>query len=546
MWEKIGQRIKNNWQSGLTVALVSIPLSISLAVASRANPVIGIVTAIWAGLVASIFGGSNFNIVGPTGALSGILATYAIIHGEQTLPMLAILTGAMIILAYVLRLERYLVLIPSSVIHGFILGVAFIIGFNQLNFALGLSGLKVHEKFFDNLLESFAHLNQASTETFILFGVFLIGLFLLRKLMPKLPGAVLLTPIGIGIGYLSSNQVIPLTIATLGTKFGVLQFHLFEMPKFYFSAELLTTSITVAIVAILETMLSAKIADGMTHSKHDGRREMRGLGLANVISGLMGGMPATAALARTSLNIKSGANHSSSATISTIFITIISVFMLTFFTYIPLAVIAAILVYVAIQMIEMENFVKYFHYEKTGFFIALAVAAITVYEDPIIGMLFGTAIALILFVEKLSHGHFSMVVNTYDKRSTKLISGTKLEGEQNEGDFSLYSIRGKMCYVNSRAHVARFEANFRTHKHIILRLREVYFMDLDGVEALDEIIDLVLGRGQNIYITSVSPDIAGLLSQLSKGYQRLKKDGAVFGKSEEVIDHLISLARKQR
>ena len=127
----IKENIKNNIKSGLTVALISIPLSVSLAVASNASPLIGIITAIWAGLVAAIFGGSHFNIVGPTGALSGIIATYVIVHGLGGLPVLSVVTGVIVLVAYFLKLERYLVLIPSSVIHGFTLGVAFIIGLNQ-------------------------------------------------------------------------------------------------------------------------------------------------------------------------------------------------------------------------------------------------------------------------------------------------------------------------------------------------------------------------------------------------------------------------------
>lgn len=538
MWKSAKERIIGNWQSGLTVALVSIPLSISLAVASHTSPLTGIITAIWAGLMASLFGGSNYNIVGPTGALSGILATYAIIHGAETLPSLAVLSGVFVLLAYVLKFERYLVLVPSSVIHGFTLGVAFIIGFNQLNFALGLSNLKVHEKFFDNLIESFANIGSMLPSTFLIFVIFLTGLFALRKYVPKLPGAVILTPIGILLGYLSSKQLIPLMLATLGTKFGALEFKLFEMPKLFLSNELVMTALTVAVIAILETMLSAKIADGMTHTKHNGRKEMRGLGIANIVVGLVGGMPATAALARTSLNIKSGATHATSATLSTFFIAMISLFLLSFFTYIPLAVIAAILVYVAIQMVETEHFVKYFKHDKSGFVVAMLVAGVTVYEDPIVGMLLGTMIAMLLFVEKLSHGHFDVVLNTYKRGPIQKISGVELDNEEQKSDFSLYSIRGKLCYINSRAHVGRFETNFRKHKRIILRLREVYFIDIDGVNAVDEIIDIVVGRGQEILLTGLTDDVRGMLAQLSEGYNVLQGKGLVFDKTDEAIGYL--------
>ena len=538
MFESLLNRLKQNWQSGLTVALVSIPLSISLAVASHASPIVGIITAIWAGVVVSLIGGSNYNIVGPTGALSGILATYAIIHGAETLPMLAVIAGALILVAYALKLERYLVLIPSSVIHGFTLGVAFIIGFNQFNFAFGLSGLVVHEKFFDNLMESLRHSGSTSIPTLLVFLLFLIGLITLRRVAPKIPGAVLLTPVGIILGYLSTKQMIPLVLSTLGTKFGALQFQLFQIPHFEISTELLITALTVAVIAILETMLSAKIADGMTHTKHNGRREMSGLGIANIISGLMGGMPATAALARTSLNIKSGATHATSATLSTIFVTLISVFLLSFFTYIPLAVIAAILVYVAIQMVETEHFIKYFQHDKSGFWLALLVAAVTVYEDPIVGMVFGTMIAMFLFVERLSHGHFDVTLNTFKRGQTLRISGTKLAEEENKSDFSLYSIRGKLCYVNSRSHVVRFEANFRKHNRIILRLREVYFIDIDGVDAIDEIIDIVEGRGQQILLSGIGDEVQDMLAQLCEGYSRLKERGLIFDKSLDAIDYL--------
>ena len=147
------EKIKYNWKSGLTVSLVSMPLSISLAVASGSTPAIGIITAIWAGLVASIFGGSNFNIIGPTGALSGLIATYVILHGSNSLAILTITTGIFVLIAYALKLEKYLIFIPSSVIHGFTLGVALIIGFNQFNAALGLYGLPKHSSFFQNLIE---------------------------------------------------------------------------------------------------------------------------------------------------------------------------------------------------------------------------------------------------------------------------------------------------------------------------------------------------------------------------------------------------------
>jgi len=530
--------IKKNLKSGLTVSLISIPLSVSLAVASGATPIIGIITAIWAGLVAAILGGSNFNIVGPTGALSGVIATYALVNGVIGLPMLAIVSGVFVLLAYFLKLEKYLILIPSSVIHGFTLGVAFIIGLGQLNYALGLKNLPVHENLFANTLESFSNLSHVSLSAFVIFIIFIIGLFLFKKLTPKFPGAIVLAPVGIFIGYLSQNQIISIPLQTLGSKFGDIAFHLFEMPHFQFSISLVETASVVALIAILETMLSAKIADGMTQTKYNSRKEMLGLGLANIVSGLVGGMPATAALARTSLNVKTGATHKTSGIINGVSVAIISMFLLGYFKYIPMAVIAAILVFVAIGMVEREHYERLWHYDKSGFFISLFVALMTVVIDPIIGILLGVSIALLIFVDRISRGHFRVKVNSFKEGIVDSDSGMKLKEIEENADVLLYSFSGNLCYINSRAHTGRFETNLVKYKYIILRLREVYFMDTDGIEALDEIIDIVETRGQKVIVTGVSKNILPLLEQLSLNYKRLEKKGLVFNKAEQALQYL--------
>ncbi|MFA5840973.1 MAG: SulP family inorganic anion transporter [Candidatus Paceibacterota bacterium] len=531
------ENIKKNLKSGLTVSLISIPLSVSLAVASGATPVIGIITAIWAGLIAAIFGGSNFNIVGPTGALSGIVATYVLLHGLSGLPMLTFIAGIFILIAYVLKLERYLVLIPSSVIHGFTLGVAFIIGLGQMNFALGLQNIPQHENLFSNTLESIKHFSSISWITFAVFIIFLLGLILFRKITQKIPGAIALAPLGILLGYLSETHTIPFTLQTLGSKFGDISFQFFRMPHLEFSSFMLETAMVVALVAILETMLSAKIADGMTHTKHNGRKEMFGLGLANIFSGLVGGMPATAALARTSLNIKTGATSRYSAIISVLSVALISLLLLGYFKYIPLAVIAAILVFVAIQMVEKEHYEKLWSYQKSGFFVSLFVALVTIVKDPIVGILLGVSISLLIFVDRISHGHFNLKVNKFDEGLIHSVSDTKLN-DIKEGDVLLYSFKGELCYINSRAHVERFETNTKKYKYIILRLRRVHFIDTDGVEALDEIIDIIEKGGQQAILTGINPSNLPLIEELSHKYKNLKQKGLIFKKSEDALRFL--------
>ena len=213
-------KMKSNWQAGITVALVSIPLSVSLALAAGATPQMGIITAVWAGLAAAILGGSSFNIVGPTGALSGILAAYALSHGVETLPLLAILSGVLILIVFVLKLERYIVLIPASVIHGFTLGVALIIGLGQLNSAFGISPKQIHESFIGNLFETFGHIGDfvlAST-VFTIAGV--VFLHVLSKFLPKFPAAIILTMLGIVLGMLTEKNICDMNLATIDSKYG--------------------------------------------------------------------------------------------------------------------------------------------------------------------------------------------------------------------------------------------------------------------------------------------------------------------------------------
>lgn len=535
-------KMRANWKSGLTVALVSIPLSLSLAIASGATPIQGIITAIWAGLIYSFFAGSHYNIVGPTGALSGILAVFAFTYGFQTLPFLAIAAGIAMYAAYLFKLERYLVFIPASALHGFTLGVAFIIGLNQLNFILGLSGLPKHDRFIENIFESFSHIGESSPSAFAIFVIFLAALFFFARKFPKIPGAVALAPVGIILGYLASKDLIGLDIRTLEDAYGALSLTLFQVPRFVFAADMLWPVLAVALVAIMETMISAKIADGMTKTKHDKRSEMKALALSNIASGLMGGIPATAALARTSLNVKSGADDRMSATLNSVFVAVISVFLLGYFKYIPLAVIAAILVFVAVRMVEIVHYKRVLDKDRRSFALILLVAFITVYDDPIVGILFGTAVTLVMFVETLSRGQFEMVFNHPEKKMTGKIFGDQngivVHRDDAEACHTIvYSLKGQLAYLNAQAHLERFEKRLHDYENVVLRFRELYLIDLDGADAFDEIVEIIERRGKKVYVSGVNPFIEKMLRK-SNAYPRLEKEHRVFAKTTEALEAL--------
>lgn len=533
MWEKI----RTNWKSGITVALVSIPLSISLAIASGASPAAGIITAVWAGLMASIFGGSNYNIVGPAGALSGILAGFALTHGAELLPTLAVFTGVFVIVAWVLRLERYLVFVPAPAIHGFTLGVAILIAFGQMNSALGISGLPVHEKFGQNLMETISNMQLFSLPTFVVFWLFLICMFFVLKNLPKVPPVIAVAPAGLVLGFASVNNLVPWDLAVLGQRFPNLSMGSWSFGSLSWDPSLVVAGLTVALVAILETMLSAKIADTMTGTKYNKRSEMLGLGLANIASGLFGGLPATGVLARTSLNVKSGATDKMSGTINSIAVAIISILFLSYFKYVPMAVIAAILVFVAVRMVEKQHFEKLWKYERIGFWLALLVGLVTVWEDPIVGILMGTAVSLIILVEKMSRGQFELVLNSTKQGIVHRTVGDKLEEIKQHGETLVYSIKGQLLHLNAESHVRRFEHDLAQYKNVVLRLRELYFLDLEGVECISEIIDVVSKSGKTVVVTGVNPVVAEMLAE-SRQYEDLRARGLVFEKSTQALKYL--------
>jgi sulfate permease, SulP family len=530
-------RFSGNWRSGLAVALVSMPLSISLALASGATAQMGIITSVWAGLVAALLGGSDFNIAGPTGALSGILASYALLHGVHTLPILAIITGIRILVVYVIRLERYIVLIPASVLHGFTLGVALIIGLGQLNAALGLTNTQGRGSFVENLAESFAHIGTTSVvalATTILGVVFLLSAV---RLIPKLPAITILSTAGIGLGYMSARGIVPFSLATIMTKYGAIGHGLVALPKLsglVVDSGLFMTAATVTVVAILETLISGKIADGMTHTRFDQRKELFGLAIGNIASGVFGGIPATAALARTSLNVKAGAKSKWSGIISSAIVGVVSLILLPYFQYLPLSVVAAILIYVAINMVEAEHFRKLLKVSKRSFSLALLVATLTVTWEPLFAIGTGTVIALLIFVDRLSEANVEISVNDADVRLVSRIHGSELPELEHEDSTIVYRFAGELIYINAQAHMTNLENIHEDTKALIFSLRNLYFIDMDGSDMLAEIIDDLHDKNIMVFLTGINAMIAPMLRQ-TFFYRDLERRGRVLPSTQAAL-----------
>ena len=510
------QKLTENWKSGFTVGLVNLPLCVSLAVASGATPAAGIMSGIIAGFVSCIAGGSNFNIVGPTGALSGFLLNIVSNYGVSALPYMAFTTGVLTLITKFYQLERYIDLCPTAVNEGFTLGVAFIIFFNQMNSALGLGKIpqedtyelatlsaKEEETLVHQIIQNLKHLDQMKMEAFIIYLAFFFSLYFLLKYFPTIPWMIVAAVVGIILGPMVKS------VDTLQSKFGIIQFQIFDFsylketdPSILFDPRIWVDSLPIAFVAILESLISAKIADSMTGTRFHKQNEVRGLALSNLICGVLGGIPVTAALARTALNIKSGATHKYSSGISSALMLVLAGIFIGFFSFIPMAVIAAQVCIVAVRMVNVQELIHIYHHDKKNFSILITVAIICVLRDPVIGIVLGMLVYLIGFCENLTAPYVEFIT-THEGHSFKkgsrdaIASSSNLENHLSDiptqdGDYFVYRIVGILTFMNLTEHVERIKAIAKKDdKTIIISLRYMNYVDIDGITALKVLIEKV-------------------------------------------------------
>ncbi len=519
---KLLSRVKENWKSGLTVAFISIPLSIALSIASGAGPLPGIITGVWATLIAGFFGGSDFNIIGAAGALTTVLfaATLAAPFGlgASILPLLALGTGLIIFTVWLLKLDRFLYYVPSSVMYGFAAGVALLIAASQLFDATGLSAIKRTGKLIGDLVLFGNHMNGVHLASIVIFFVFLGFILIWKKYVKAIPAVIPAAVLGIIAGYVEAT-FFPLGLISLADKFGAFQATLMLPVAWNAIPQLLKpdtlvwffqASGLVALIAVLETLITAKISDKLTKKESSSSQELLGLALANLGSGVMGGLPATGVFIRTGANIKAGATHRTSGILTALFTGGIALLVLPFFSYLPVAVIAAILVNTALGLLEVEKFKEFWTRERESFFVAILVMLITIFEDAGTGVMIGAVLALLLFARRVARGRFDVIWN-YADGSVEEESGerhiTIPEGKQIE--VATYSIAGNLGYIDASRHVANLKhlAHAKNIDAVIIRLRNLFSIDYEGTEALGEGVEELRRAGKKVRISSASGEI---------------------------------------
>ena len=512
-----------NLAAGVVVGVVALPLAMAFAIASGARPEQGIYTAIFAGGLVSVLGGSRVQIAGPTGAFIAILAVITAKYGIAGLQVATLMAGVILLLMGFARMGSVIKFIPAPVIIGFTAGIGVIIFVGQWGDFLGLpkvEGDHFHEKIW-HLLQVLPQAHAATASIAVLSLV--LVLFTPRiKYLSRVPGPLLAMLVAT---VLQALLHLP-GVATIGTAFGGIPTGLptFTWPDLSISQTimLIGPAFTIAMLGAIESLLSAVVADGMTGTRHDSNQELIGQGIANIVAPLFAGFAATGAIARTATNIRNGGTSPLSGLAHVATLVAVLLFLAPLASSIPLAALAAILFVVAWNMSETKHF--YFILKKAPHAdraILVITFLLTVFADLVVAVNVGVILAILHFLRRMAE-----VVETKSMDAQALQAELAQYGiDRLPADVVVYEIAGPMFF----GAVDNFErALLQTHtdpKTLVIRLRHVPFMDITGIQTLEGVINKLRKRGVTVVLCEANARVlaklrkAGLLGEdLPQGY----------------------------
>jgi SulP family sulfate permease len=381
--------------AGISVALVAIPLSIAIAIASGAPPAAGLVTAIVAGFLISALGGSKVQIGGPTGAF--IVVVYGVIaeHGYDGLVLATLMAGAILVVAGLLRLGSLIAYVPEAVVNGFTLGIAIVIASSQLKDLTGISAAQMPADFIPKMATLWAARASASWPALGVGAAALAAIVLLRRVAPRLPGPL----VAVGLASLAA-ALLAWPVATIESQYGALprSLPLPSLPPITGSrvAELMPSAFVIAFLAAIESLLSAMVADRMIGSSHRPNAEVLAQGWANLGSALFGGLPATGAIARTATNVRAGGKTPVAGMIHAVVILLVMLAAAPLAGYLAMPALAALLMITAWTMSEPHKWGSYWRAPNEERFLLLLTLLLTVLADLTVAIAVGVGFGLAL------------------------------------------------------------------------------------------------------------------------------------------------------
>lgn len=505
---------KKDLISGTIVGIVAIPLAMSFAIASGVKPEYGIYTAIIAGILISLLGGSKYQIGGPTGAFVPILLGIVITYGYENLLLAGMMAGVGLVLMGAFKLGALIKFIPRPVTVGFTSGIAVIIFTGQIGNFLGLTDMERHEKFIDNMKEIGKHIDTLNMYSIFVAIICFIILLITPKVLPKIPAPL--------VGIVGSTVVAVIffkgKVATIGSTYGAIPQKLpsFSIPEISLDRiELLVgPAFVICMLGAIESLLSAVVADGMTNSRHDSNKELIGQGIANIVTPLFGGIPATGAIARTATNIKTGAVSPMSGIIHGVFVLITLLLLAPLASHIPLASLAPVLMIVAWNMSERHHFAHILKLKSGDSLILVITFLLTVFTSLTTAVEIGLMLAGALFVKQMSE----MLVVTkvlpdhegYKGRVMPDVVNPKHDCPQ----ISIYTIEGPLFFGAAQT----FEQSILKSVHykpkvLILRMGKVPFIDTTGEDYFRNIVEDFKKSGGKVFVTGVTESLQHILNK---------------------------------
>ncbi|HVI20979.1 MAG TPA: SulP family inorganic anion transporter, partial [Bacillus sp. (in: firmicutes)] len=387
--------------SGIIVGIIAIPLGMAFAIASGVKPEYGIYTTIIAGILISLFGGSKFQIGGPTGAFIPILFGIVMTYGYDNLLVAGFMAGIILVLMGVFKLGSLIKYIPRPVTIGFTTGIAITIFTGQMANFLGLTGIEKKESFLANMAEIIHQLNTVNILSVVTAIICLITIIITPKLFPKVPGAL----IGLLVSTIVAAYFYPGQVQTIGTAYGEISNSLptISIPHVDLTIiqQLIGPAFVIALLGGIESLLSAVVADGMTNTRHNSNKELIGQGIANMVTPLFGGIPATGAIARTATNIKNGAVSPLSGVIHGIVVLLVLMIFAPYASHIPLASLAPVLMIVAWNMSERHIFSHILKTKTSDSLVLVVTFLLTVFVDLTTAVEVGLLLAVLLFTKRM-------------------------------------------------------------------------------------------------------------------------------------------------
>lgn len=502
------EQFRHDVIAGVTVGFVALPLAMAFAISSGVSPQAGIYCAIVTGFLISALGGSNFQIGGPTGAFVVVVAGIIGQYGLSGLLMATMMAGVILVVLGATGMGTAVKFIPHPVVIGFTNGIAVVIASTQLRDLFGLRPPEVPGEFIPRIQ---ALVDAASTwsPTATLLGVSTVVILVgWRRLVPKVPGYIVVLLAGTAL-----TAVAGLPVETIGSRFGGISSALPRVTMPDFKPELMLTllspALTIAMLGAVESLLSAVVADRMTGSRHDPNVELVAQGIANLASPLVGGLPATGAIARTATNIRSGARTPVAGMIHALTLLLVLVAAAPLARFVPLAVLAGILLMVAYQMGEWHEIPHLLRLTYADRAVWLTTFLLTVLADLTVAVEAGMILAMLMFIRKVSRTTLVHSVTPRDVEDGRL---HVLHDKHLPDYVAVYRIYGPVLFGGTDKLQKIGDRAATLPEVVILKLRHMTAIDATGLRALEELAGRLKAEGRSLVVCGAMPQPAALMA----------------------------------